>query len=279
MMKTSYPLRECVDKIAAEIADVAQRPRREAELMMMEHLECDPVWLITHPDAPVVCDSRLQSWIRRRKAYEPLEYIFNKVSFYSQTFFVEHGALIPRPETELLIDRVLERVPSDAAVTLCEAGVGSGAVSVVLAQQLRNAEIIGVDISEEALGIARKNVDDFALAERIELRRSDLLEAVDEPLDILVSNPPYVARDASLEANLDYEPDLALFGGEQGMDIIYRLIDAVHERQIPLFVCEMGFDQRKWVKAYVDKTAFDLEFYKDLAGLDRGFVMKHKERK
>ncbi len=275
-MKTSYPLRECLGRIAAEIAEAAQRPRREAELMLMEHLGCDQLWLITHPDAPVECDGRLQSWIRRRKAYEPLEYIFNKVSFYSQTFFVEPGALIPRPETELLIDRVLEQVPADSEMTLCEAGVGSGAVSVILAQRLPGAKIIGVDISKPALRVARKNIDAFGLSERIELRHSDLLEAVREPLDVLVSNPPYVARDAPLEPPLDYEPDLALFGGVKGMDVIERLIGTVEQKCIPLFVCEMGYDQREAVKRRVDGTAFDLEFYKDLAGLDRGFIMRYK---
>ena len=278
-MKARYTLRECLSVIASEIAEAAERPRREAELMVMERFGYDQLWMITHGDEPVACDEMLQEWIQRRKAHEPLEYIFNRVSFYSQMFFVAPGALIPRPETELMIDRVLEHTASDVPISLCEVGVGSGAVSVVLAQQLPTAKIIGVDISEDALRIAQKNIDDFALEDRIELRRSDLLENVREPVDVLVSNPPYVARDASLEANLDYEPDLALFGGEHGMDIIDRLIDAVQERQIPLFVCEMGYDQRKWVEAYVDKTAFDLEFYKDLAGLDRGFVMKHKERK
>lgn len=278
-MKARYTLRECLSVIASEIAEAAERPRREAELMVMERFGYDQLWMITHGDEPVACDEMLQEWIQRRKAHEPLEYIFNRVSFYSQMFFVAPGVLIPRPETELMIDRVLEHTASDVPISLCEVGVGSGAVSVVLAQQLPTAKIIGVDISEDALRIAQKNIDDFALEDRIELRRSDLLENVREPVDVLVSNPPYVARDASLEANLDYEPDLALFGGEHGMDIIDRLIDAVQERQIPLFVCEMGYDQRKWVEAYVDKTAFDLEFYKDLAGLDRGFVMKHKERK
>jgi len=269
-------LRECIEIIASEIAEAADRPRREAELMLMTILGRDQLWLITHQDAQVDCAGRLREWIERRKAHEPLEYIFNCVSFYSQLFYIAPGALIPRPETELLIDRVLERVDADAPVTLCEVGVGSGAVSVVLAQHLQRARIIGVDISDEALGVASRNVEASGLQERIELRRSDLLENVPETIDVLVSNPPYVAEDAQLERNLDYEPDLALFGGKEGMDVIERLMTLVAARHIPLFCCEMGFDQRAAVAATVP-GAYDIIFYKDLAGLDRGFVMQRKK--
>ncbi|MHC3994132.1 peptide chain release factor N(5)-glutamine methyltransferase [Thiomicrolovo sp. ZZH C-3] len=270
------PLRECLDRIAAEIAVSAERPRREAERMLMEYLGRDGLWLITHQDAPVDCDERLWGWVKRRKAHEPLEYIFNRVSFYSQLFYIAPGALIPRPETELLIDHVLEAVERDSTFTLCEVGVGSGAVSVTLALHLEQARMIGVDISADALGVAAKNVTDFGLDERIELRQSDLLANVPEEIDVLVSNPPYVAVDAALERNLDYEPDLALFGGVTGMDIIVRLIDAVATRKIPLFCCEMGYDQREAVSAIVPE-GYGVAFYKDLAGLDRGFIMTRKD--
>ena len=273
MSTVTRPLRECLEVIASEIAAAAERPRREAELILMAYLERDQLWLITHPEAPVACDERLDAWVVRRKAHEPLEYIFNRVSFYSQDFYVAPGALIPRPETELLIDRVLEAVGRDAALTLCEVGVGSGAVSVVLAQQLPKARLIGVDISEAALEVASRNVEAFGVEERIELRLSDLLANVPETVDVLVSNPPYVAVDAKLERSLDYEPMTALFGGVTGMDVIARLVALVKARAIPLFCCEMGYDQREAVGAIVPE-GYAVAFYKDLAGLDRGFVMR-----
>lgn len=276
MERALRSVREWTDLIASEIREAAERPRREAELMLMEHLGRDQVWLITHQDGPVENPEGLEKWIVRRKAHEPLEYLFNRVSFYSQSFFVAPGALIPRPETELLIDAVLDTVPSDAEVTLCEVGVGSGAVSVVLAQHLKHASLIGVDISEAALGVAAKNVEANALDARIALRHSDLLDAVPESVDVLVSNPPYVAVDAELERNLNYEPDLALFGGTRGMDVIERLIALVAERAIPLFCCEMGYDQRAMVSELLPQ-GYDITFYTDLAGLDRGFVMKRRE--
>jgi release factor glutamine methyltransferase len=263
----------CLDMISAEISEAAERPRREAERMMMEYLGRDMLWVMTHQDEQVTCDDTLLAWVRRRKAHEPLEYIFNRVSFYSQMFYVAPGALIPRPETELLIDRVLESVAPEAAVTLCEVGVGSGAVSIVLAQQLPNARLIGVDISDDALGVAAKNVEGFDLAGRIALRKSDLLEKVPETVDVLVSNPPYVADDFDGERNLGYEPDTALYGGVTGMDVIERLVAQVCERQIGLFCCEMGYDQREHVRGLVPET-YALTFYTDLAGLDRGFIMQ-----
>ena len=275
MSTAPRPLRMCLETIASEIAEAAERPRREAELILMEYLECDQLWLITHQDEPVTCDERLDAMVARRKAHEPLEYIFNRVSFYSQHFHIAPGALIPRPETELLIDHVLASADKTGTFTLCEVGVGSGAVSVILAQQLPKARIIGVDISEDALKVAARNVETFGLEARIELRKSDLLANVPETVDVLVSNPPYVADDAKLGRNLDYEPATALFGGVTGMDVIARLMALAALRKIPLFCCEMGYDQRDAVRAIVPE-GYALAFYKDLAGLDRGFVMRRQ---
>jgi release factor glutamine methyltransferase len=269
-------VREWLDTLAAELHDVVERPRREGELLLMAHLERDQLWLITHQETPVEDPKRLIDWLRRRQAHEPMEYITNRVSFYSQTFHIAPGALIPRPETELLIDRVLEAVDVGRKLTLVEVGVGSGAVSIVLAQHLPHARIIAVDISEEALAVARHNVEVFGLEERIELRQGNLLDPVPEPIDVLVSNPPYVAAEAPLEKNLDYEPATALFGGPVGDEIIRELLDAVDARKIPLSAFEFGYDQRERVAAYLHGRDYaSLTFYRDLAGFDRGFVLNY----
>jgi len=104
--------------------------------------------------------------------------------------------LIPRPETEHLIDEVLACVTPDAAITVAEVGVGSGIISILLALHLPNARFIAVDISPRALSVARRNIESFGLSERIELREGDLLSCVEEKIDLLVSNPPYIAQDA-----------------------------------------------------------------------------------
>lgn len=262
---------------AETLREVSPRPRREAELLLMACLDVDQLWLITRQNDTIEITPQLNDWLARRAAHEPLEYICGRVSFYSQTFHIEPGALIPRPETELLIDELLARVSRESDATIVEVGVGSGIISIVLAQHLPKAKFIAVDISEDALSVARKNIERFGFEERIELRRSDLLNAVDEGIDILVSNPPYIAHNALLEKNLSYEPQNALFGGEVGDEIIKKLLDAVIERGIGMFACEMGYDQKAKIEAYFEKFLPDtLEFYRDYAGFDRGFIVRMK---
>ena len=261
-------------EITSELQEVVERPRREAQLLVMAHMQKDELWLMTHENELVETGDRLASWVARRKENQPLEYITNRVSFYSQEFHIQEGALIPRPETELLIDEVLSVTDESQELTIVEVGVGSGVISTVLAQRLPKAKIIAVDISSDALKVARKNIESFGLSDRIELRQGDLLDAVSEKIDLLVSNPPYIAEDEPLERNLDYEPDLALFGGKIGDEIIKRLLDETIKRAIPCFACEMGYDQKEKVAHYLNGQYESLKFYKDLAGHDRGFVFQ-----
>lgn len=255
---------------------VVEFPRREAELLLMAYLKCNQLYFITHQDDLVdENDPKLIEWIEKRSSNVPLEYLTNRVSFYSREFYINEGSLIPRPETEHLIDEVLLCVNKDDAMSVVEVGVGSGIISIILALHLPNARFIAVDISPKALAVARRNIEQFGLADRIELREGDLLSCVSEKIDLLVSNPPYIAHDIPLDSNLSYEPQNALFGGEIGDEIIRRLLDEVHTRHIPLFVCEMGYDQRIKVQEYLKYFAVQsLEFYKDLAGFDRGFVFQ-----
>lgn len=272
----SKRLKELHEEITQSLRGVVESPRREAELLLMAYLQKDQLYFITHQDDLIdENDPELCEWIEKRSANIPLEYLTNQVSFYSETFYIDEGALIPRPETEHLIDEILARISSKDPITIVEVGVGSGIISIILARHLPNARFIAVDISPKALAVARRNIERFGLSERIELREGDLLSCVDEKIDVLVSNPPYIADDEPLESNLSYEPQNALFGGKIGDEIIRRLLDEVYLRRIPLFACEMGFDQRLKVQEYLKSFSVQsLEFYKDLASLDRGFVLK-----
>lgn len=269
-------LKELHEEITEALRGVVEAPRREAELLLMAYLGKDQLYFITHQDDLIdESDPKLCEWIAKRSRNVPLEYLSNRVSFYSREFYVDEGALIPRPETEHLIDEVLKRVDPESEMTVVEVGVGSGIISILLAIHLPNARFIAVDISARALAVARRNIESFALGERIELREGNLLSCVDEQIDLLVSNPPYIAHDVPLESNLSYEPQNALFGGEIGDEIIRALMDEVYNRRIPLFACEMGYDQRLKVQEYLKSFAVQsLDFYTDLAGFDRGFTLK-----
>ena len=272
----AYTLRELLNELTKILQGHIPRASREAQLLLMAYLQKDELWLITNSTYILQETTTLFEWAARRVKQEPLEYIIEKVSFYSQEFFIKEGALIPRPETELLIDEVKKNV-LDASLPLqfAEVGVGSGIISIMLARHFKNAKFIAVDISQAALDIAAINIKKFALEDRIELRLGSLLDPINENIDYLVSNPPYIANNAPLEQNLSYEPQNALFGGEIGDEIIQKLLDEVLKRNIRLFSCEMGYDQKDKIQNYMAKKSFcELTFYEDLSGFDRGFTLK-----
>ncbi len=275
-MRSKYIVKELLRDITEQLFPYIERASREAQLLVMAYLDKDELWLITNQTTELDNLEELFSWVKRRSQNEPLEYITNRVSFYSQEFYIQKGALIPRPETELLIDEVFKYAPDKSAkLSFVEVGIGSGIISIILALHYKNANFIAVDISEDALSVARKNIEKFGLQERIELRLGSLLDPVNEPIDYLVSNPPYIEDGVILESNLSYEPQNALFGGEVGDEIIQKLLDEVLKRNINLFTCEMGYDQKDKIHNYlINKNYNTLEFYKDYSNFDRGFTLK-----
>jgi release factor glutamine methyltransferase len=276
-MRSKYIVKELLREMSVTLQEAGiERASREAQLLLMAFVEKDELWLITNQSTEVQKCELLFEWVKRRAKNEPLEYITQKVSFYSEEFFIKEGALIPRPETELLIDEVIKNFSDkEAEITFAEVGVGSGIISIVLAQHFLNAKFIAVDISQDALEIAKINIEKFGLTERIELRLGSLLEPVSEKVDYLVSNPPYIEDGVALESNLSYEPQNALFGGKIGDEIIKELLDAVLKRKIKFFSCEMGYDQEDKIQNYLkNKNYKSLEFYKDYSDFDRGFTLK-----
>ncbi|MBU0721033.1 peptide chain release factor N(5)-glutamine methyltransferase [bacterium] len=278
-MRSSPLVKDILKEISSVLGPHIPRASREAQLLLMAHLECDELWLLSNQNTPLKDIDRLYEWVQRRAKNEPFEYIVNRVSFYSEEFYIAEGALIPRPETEILIDEVLKNVSDkNAEMTFAEVGVGSGIISIMLALHFPHARFIAVDISPAAIEVARINIKKFKLQERIELRLGSLLEPVLEPVDYLVSNPPYIADDAKLESNLSYEPQNALFGGSVGDEIIKELLNEVLKRNINFFTCEMGYDQKDKITNHLKEMKYgDLEFYKDLSDFDRGFTLRKKD--
>lgn len=266
---------EILKKITVDLDGTIPRASREAQLLVMRYLDVDELWLMMNRDFKIEDTKKLFEWVKRRKNNEPFEYITNSVSFYSEEFYIDSGALIPRPETELLIDEVVKIVnDKNSNFTFVEVGVGSGIISILLALKFHNAKFISVDISQKALDVAKINIKKFGLEDKIELRLGSLLDNVTENIDYLVSNPPYIADDVKLESNLSYEPQNALFGGTIGDEIINQLLDEVLSRKIKFFSCEMGYDQKdKIINSLKDKKYKSLDFYKDLSDFDRGFSL------
>jgi release factor glutamine methyltransferase len=262
---------------AREALDEAcERPAFEAELLLAYHLNQDRLYLITHDNEYVENIEYFQKLIKRRAAHEPYEYIVGEASFYDIHLAVEEGVLIPRPETEILIDLVSEIIDKENITQIAEIGIGSGAISIVLARKFPKLNIIATDICETPLKVTKRNIETFGLSEQIVLRKSNLIDEVPEVLELVVSNPPYIAEDFLLASNVvDYEPKEALFGGRVGDELLKEIIMDVKERDISYLVCEMGYDQKAPLQDFVNEIGVKyIKFYQDLAGFDRGFIIK-----
>ncbi len=273
-------IKELIDEATLSIGSVAQSPRKEAYLLLSYLLQKDKTYLFLHEDDEVKKAKEFKMLCQRRAEGEPIEYITNRVSFYSEEFFIDKGALIPRPETELLIDEVL-KVAKDIEkkpVCIAEIGVGSGIISIMLSKLIKDVKIIATDISKDALRIAKTNIKRFVVEDKIKLLHGAYLENIDEKIDIVVSNPPYVADDFFVEKPLKYEPKEAIFGGKRGDEILENIIKLVKNKEISYLVCEMGYDQKENITKILKDSGFqEFSFYKDLAGLDRGFVAKKEK--
>lgn len=269
-------INETLQWAKTQLDEACERPLFEAELLLSHHLNKERIYLHLYDQEEVNDIEGYQALVARRAAHEPYEYIVGKADFYDITLEVEQGVLIPRPETEILVDRVAEIIEREKFMQIAEIGVGSGAISIMLARKFPELKIIATDICETPIHISRKNIESFGLSDRIEVLHSNLINEVSEPIELVVSNPPYIAEDFVLDSNVvDYEPKEALFSGRVGDELLKQIIDDVHARGIRYLACEMGYDQKLPIEAYVKNLGVEyIEFYADLAGHDRGFVVK-----
>ena len=269
-------IKEALFQARKELLKACERPQFEAELLLAYHLQKDRAWLMIHEQDEMKNLEDFEAIVARRAAHEPYEYIVGEASFYDIHLHVEPGVLIPRPETELLIDYVAKIIEREQITQIAEIGVGSGAISVVLARKFPQLKIVATDICETPLRVAEENVECFGLHGQIALRRSNLIDEVHEPVDLVVSNPPYIAEDFLLESNVvDYEPKEALFGGRVGDELLKQIVIDVKARGIKWLACEMGYDQKEPILEFVNEIGVQsIDFYKDLAKLDRGFIIR-----
>ena len=213
-------------------------PRMNAELLLMFTLGCDRAYLYAHPERDLTSDEigRYQAVLSERERGVPAQYITGHQEFWGMDFIVTPAVLIPRPETEHVIETVLacvgQTLLSASALRLIDVGTGSGCIAVALAKELPQAEIRATDISSAALEIARANAARHQLESRIHFREADLLTGfADNFFDIIVSNPPYVGESEEDQVQLEvrrFEPRNAVFAGHTGVEVIARLIPEAH---------------------------------------------------
>jgi len=269
-------IKEALTQAKEQLRYACERPLFEAEILLGHHLDKERTWLKMYDDRELEDEAGYEALVARRVAHEPMAYITGRVSFYDIDLHSAPGALIPRPETEVLVDRVAQIIEAEGMRSIAEIGVGSGAISIVLARKFPQLQIMASDISEEALTVAKTNVAAFGLEEQIALSHTSLLDGIDTEIEMIVSNPPYIAKHTPLAPNVaEYEPHTALYSQEQGDELLKEIIALAKERGVKYLACEMGYGQREPVAAFVKEIGdYTIDFYTDLAGLDRGFVIK-----
>ena len=260
--------------------------QRDARSLLSYAIGRNPSYTFTHGDDLLTKEeaAKFCAFIAQRAAREPLQYITGHQEFFKLDFEVTPDVLIPRPETELIVEGALELLKDVSAPLFADIGTGSGCIAISLLHELPTARAIATDISSAALALAQKNAQRHGVSDRLRLVESDCFSGVDssEPFSLIASNPPYVA-DRELESLppevRNHEPHSALVCGPDGLAVIHRLLI-----QAPEFLCanghflfEMGFGQSENIKQLIDPQTWDLrEIRQDLQDIPRTVVLKRK---
>ncbi|MDD5258675.1 MAG: peptide chain release factor N(5)-glutamine methyltransferase [bacterium] len=266
-------------------------PALEAQLLLSQILRLKKLDLFLKKEKEVAKKDLtcFRKYIVLRRQRIPASYILKNTQFYGLDLFVDKGALIPRPETELLVEEIINIVGGRRTaegrknIKILEIGVGSGAIVVALAKNLNQAAITGTDTSAKALRIARKNIKKHKVETHVKLIRGSLFAKLKEKFDYIVSNPPYVkAKDFSLlQPEVGYEPKAALYGGKDGLDFYRKIISQARYYLQPggLLAFEIGYGQARKIRQLLEKEQLfsSIEIKKDYSGIERIILAKSHE--
>lgn len=268
-MSVAQALREA----AARLEAISGTPRLDAELLLAHALGIGRNDLLMR-QRDLAVPPGFAALIERRLTGEPIAYITGFRDFWTISLAVTPDVLIPRPDTETLIEAAIEHFGASAPERILDLGTGSGALLLAALSQWPQARGVGVDISPAALAVARNNAERLGLADRADFRSGDWAEGIEGPFDLILINPPYIARDVALLGDVLHEPDGALFAGAQGLDD-YRRIAPMLPRllgQGGMAAIEIGYDQRVSVSTLLMDQGLSVSVRTDLAGHDRCLI-------
>lgn len=279
-MTDVWTIRRIVKWIADDLTsrDIAS-PRLDAELIVAHALSFDRVKLYLDLDRPLSAPelADIRALLARRRKREPMAYLRGRREFYGRDMIVSPAVLVPRPDTETLVERALEILPKESAARVLDLCTGSGCIGVTLLAERPAITAVLTDLSRDALAIAKQNVDKYDLGARALLREGDLFAALEPgpPFDLIVANPPYLAtrERAELEPDVrEYEPAMALFAPDEGMAIVARIAEGSRAHLVPggSLLLEIGASQGDIARAVFETAGLrDVRVHRDLGGRDR----------
>ena len=256
-------------------------PRLNAEHLLAHVLGCKriEVYLEFERDLAEPELVPLRELVRRRGEGEPLQHLLGTVEFCGLTFLCDKRAMVPRPETEELVELLKSEIRNPKSKIL-DVGTGSGVIALSLAAKFPEAKVSAVDVSDEALALARENAKRLGFGERVQLTKGDLLEKFTERFDVIVANLPYISMQdrQSLSREVLHDPDVALFGGDRGDELLRKLIEQAPQRLQPngLLALEIGVGQSEPLLAFLaEKKYHDIESKRDYAGIPRFLIARY----
>ena len=257
-----------------------ETPRLNAEHLLAHSLGCKRLELYLQFERDLSEDelAPLREFVRRRGQGEPLQHLLGTVEFCGSTFLCDKRALVPRPETEQLVELLKSEIRNRKSVIL-DVGTGSGVIALSLAAQFPDSEVVATDVSEEALALAHENATRLGI-DRVRFVKSDLLQNVEGKFDLIVANLPYIAIGdrSSLSREVLHDPEIALFGGEKGDELMRALIDAApnYLQANGLLALEIGINQHEALIALLSEKNFhDIAPKKDYAGVTRFLLARY----
>lgn len=262
--------------IAQALAWAQDIDRTDARILLQHVLGVEHAFLLTYPDQPLTVQQAEEFFclVQRRRGGMPIAYLTGERAFYDLIFKVNETVLIPRPETELLVELALERVPVDQPCSILDLGTGSGAIAITIAKHRPQSQLVAVDLSAEAVAVSRWNARNLQVNNIHIMTGNWFDELSGQEFDLIVSNPPYVAEnDPHLQqGDLRFEPQIALSAGDNGLACLNHIINTAPKHLVKngWLLLEHGYDQAAECKRLLENTGFsNICGYPDLAGIIR----------